>query len=231
MLQILIIVAISTNTMQNNKVIDVIKEKQNALEVVNDDPRVKDDGRKIVKMKGAGRNTESFDPKSTLVRPEMRIMIGPNKEFLDRKIKHDDVVIVPEFFCKEDDWSIYYSLVEEMRASQATGLQKSEWISWHEGAHLISKNPTGSPTFNAIQAKISKYFGINNAKVGTRYSFFATLRLKPHFHLTDRATLCIDSIGTKMVKIGSRFIMILLLSILIEVRGEECTTNRMFTSF
>jgi hypothetical protein len=25
------------------------------------------------------------------------------------------VVMVPEFFCKEDDWSIYYQLIEEMR--------------------------------------------------------------------------------------------------------------------
>jgi hypothetical protein len=121
-----------------------------------------------VKAKGGGRNTESFDPRSTLVRPEMRIIVGPKVEVLDRKIKHDDVVIVPEFFCNEDDWSIYYKLVEEMRASQASGLNKSEWISWHEGAHLISMNPTGSPTFNEIQAKISKYFGINNKSVGTR---------------------------------------------------------------
>lgn len=151
-----------------NTNLTAIKQKHVELEVVKDDPRINRDGRKIVKAKGGGRNTESFDPKSTLVRPEMRILIGPNREQLDRKIKHDDVVIVPEFFCKEDDWSIYYKLVKEMREAQASGLNKSEWISWHEGAHLISMNPTGSPTFNAIQEKISKYFGINNAKVGTR---------------------------------------------------------------
>jgi hypothetical protein len=45
----------------------------------------------------------------------MRIVVGPNRPELGRKIKHDDVVIVPEFFCKEDDWSIYYQLIEEMR--------------------------------------------------------------------------------------------------------------------
>lgn len=148
--------------------VDEIKQKQVALESVKDDPRVRGDGRKIVKASGGGRNTESFDPKSTLVRPEMRVVIGPNRDVLDKKIKHDDIVIVPEFFCKEDDWSIYYKLVDEMRAAQANGLNKSEWISWHEGAHLISMNPTGSPTFNEIQAKISKYFGISNKSVGTR---------------------------------------------------------------
>ena len=30
----------------------------------------------MVKIKGAGRNTESFDPKSTIVRPDMRILVG-----------------------------------------------------------------------------------------------------------------------------------------------------------
>jgi hypothetical protein len=30
-------------------------------------------------------------------------------------LKHDDVIIVPEFFCKEDDWSLYYKLIDEMR--------------------------------------------------------------------------------------------------------------------
>ncbi len=156
--------------MQNKENTDVeaIKQQHAQLETVKDDPRVKRDGHKVVKAKGGGRNTESFDPKSTLVRPAMRICVGPNRETLDKTIKHDDVIVVPEFFCKEDDWTMYYKLVEEMRASQASGLNKSEWISWHEGAHLISMNPTGSPTFNLIQQKISKYFAINNAKVGTR---------------------------------------------------------------
>lgn len=49
------------------------------------------------------------------MRPEMRICVGPNRPELGREIKHDDVIIVPEFFCKEDDWSIYYQLIEEMR--------------------------------------------------------------------------------------------------------------------
>eukprot|EP00971_Amphidinium_carterae_P002202 43583-Amphidinium_carterae.1 len=38
--------------------------------------------------------------------------------------RHDDVVIVPEFFCSENDWDIYYRLIEEMRTSQAHGDKK-----------------------------------------------------------------------------------------------------------
>ena len=125
-----------------------------ALPQVKDDPRMfenPEDKGKAQKQRGAGRNTESFDPKSTLVRPSMRIMIGPNQPRIDRKIKHDDVIIVPEFFCKNDDWAIYYKLIDEMRDIQKTREgRKAEWISWHEGAHLISKDPSASPTFQMI---------------------------------------------------------------------------------
>lgn len=132
-----------------------------------------------------GRNTESFDPASTLVRPQMRILVGPNQPVYGKQVKHDDVIIVPEFFCKEDDWSLYYQLVKEMTEVQqsakdaAAGDQRlskavkgSEWISWHEGAHLISKNPTGSKTFQMIQDKMSDYFDIRRSSRGTRFNWY-----------------------------------------------------------
>ena len=158
----------------------VMPQNDDALPVMKDDPRInaegKKEGGKAVKAKGGGRNTESFDPRSTLVRPSMRIVVGPNKPVYDKPLKHDDVVIVPEFFCKEDDWALYYKLVEEMRevqnAESNPDKKGSEWISWHEGAHLISKNPKGSSTYNEIQAKISKYFEIENDKVGTRFNWY-----------------------------------------------------------
>jgi hypothetical protein len=103
-----------------------------------------------------GRNTESFDPESTFVRPDMRIIIGNNGEKYEKTLKHDDVVIVPEFFCKEDDWSLYYKLIEEMRSKQANGDRGAEWISWHEGAHLIVKDPKGSEAFQMVQ--VNKFF-------------------------------------------------------------------------
>ena len=59
------------------------------------------------------------DPASTLVRPDLRIQIGsPTLETYNKPLKHDDVVIVPELFGKEDDWSIYYKLVDELRELQ-----------------------------------------------------------------------------------------------------------------
>jgi hypothetical protein len=151
-----------------------IKEQpiDNNLANVYDDPRVREDGRKIVKIKGGGRNTESFDPRSTLVRPGMRIIVGPNREVYGKPLKHDDVVICPEFLCTEDDWKLYYDLVKEMREAQAAEEKGSEWISWAEGAHLISKNPNSSSAYNKIQEKIAKYFDIERKSVGTRFNWY-----------------------------------------------------------
>lgn len=104
------------------------------------DPRVDTQlGVKYVKIHGGGRNTESFDPESTLVRPAARVIVetghssflssSPSpglasepqnprlKRQLDGKMTHDDVIIVPNFFCAEDDWSIYYKLLEVPPAS------------------------------------------------------------------------------------------------------------------
>eukprot|EP01031_Cornospumella_fuschlensis_P045742 gene45742-55986_t len=121
-----------------------------AVDNKSEDPRFRNGKKVLVKAKGNGRNTESFDPESTLVRPAMRIHVGNKDGLGDLRIKHDDVVIVPNFFCEEDDHSIYHALIKEMREAQAQGTRQSEWISWHEGAHLISKNPTGSPTYTRI---------------------------------------------------------------------------------
>jgi hypothetical protein len=141
------------------------------LSKIDDDPRSREvTGKVKTGFRGGGRNTESFDPASTLCRPDMRIIVGPKREVLGRSIKHDDIVVVPEFVCDEADWSMYYKLVEEMREVQARGEKGSEWISWHEGAHLISKNPKSSKTFQMIQDKISRYFDIPQKSVGTRFN-------------------------------------------------------------
>lgn len=129
-----------------------------------------------------GRNTESFDPASTLVRPDLRVHVGSSTSELP-KLKHDDVVIVPEFFGRQDDWSLYYKLVEEMTDLQSKQQKGSEWISWHEGAHLISKNPQGSPTFEMIIDRLCKYFSIRKTSVGTRFNWYKdSADWKPFHH-------------------------------------------------
>eukprot|EP00934_Nitzschia_sp_Nitz4_P005413 Nitzschia sp. Nitz4//scaffold351_size16537//10630//12028//NITZ4_008853-RA/size16537-augustus-gene-0.1-mRNA-1//1//CDS//3329548887//5403//frame0 len=150
--------------------------KDNRLGDLQDDPRGEDPTRRITKKassRGNGRNTESFDPASTLVRPDLRVWVSSSKaSCLEKPLKHDDVVIVPGLFGEEDDWSMYYQLVEEMRDVQKQGDKGSEWISWHEGAHLISKNPTGSPTFTKVIDRLCEYFHIKKESIGSRFNWY-----------------------------------------------------------
>jgi hypothetical protein len=43
-----------------------------------------------------------------------------------------------------------------MRQAQARRERNAEWISWHEGCHLVTKGPESSPTFKALLAKLTK---------------------------------------------------------------------------
>lgn len=105
-------------------------------------------------------------------RPTMRVVTLPPSRALGRVVSHDDVIVVPDFFCKEDDWTIYYKLISEMRDSQSRNDRSAEWIPWHEGAHLLSKNPTGSRTFLDVVNKCGDYFQISEANRGTRFNWY-----------------------------------------------------------
>ena len=173
---------------RNNKR-DVPAERSSAktdpkIESIKDDPR--NPNQRITKKannRGKGRNTESFDPASTFVRPDLRIQIGSNSiNTFNKPLKHDDVVIVPELFGAEDDWTTYYTLVDEMRDLQ-TKQKDAEWISWHEGAHLISNNPQGCPTYERIIERLCQYFKIDkNKKVGTRFNWYRDSQDWKPFH-------------------------------------------------
>lgn len=203
---------------------------------VHDDPRILNPHSKgkAQKARGAGRNTESFDPRSTLLRPAMRVVVGPNRPVLGKTISHDDVIIVPEFFCKEDDWSLYYQLVSEMRELQkSTDNKGSEWISWHEGAHLISKNPKGSETFQMIQNKIAAYFDIAQKSVGTRFNWYtSSADWKPFHH--DSAAFNPDRAKNQNITVGVSFGSTRELAFLNAKSGERIyfpQTNGMLFSF
>jgi hypothetical protein len=180
---------------------------------VEDDPRGNDPTTRITQKatgRGHGRNTESFDPASTLVRPDLRVLIGsPSQVSFNKPLKHDDVVIVPELFGPEENWDLYYKLVEEMRALQQDADKKeskgSEWIPWHEGAHLISKNPKGSPTYNMIVDRLCEYFHIDKSKeVGTRFNWYRdSSDWKPFHH--DSAAFNPQRAKNQNITIGASF--------------------------
>jgi hypothetical protein len=180
---------------------------------VHDDPRGNDPTTRITQKatgRGHGRNTESFDPASTLVRPDLRVLVGsPSQVSFNKPLKHDDVVIVPELFGPEENWDLYYKLVEEMREVQQDNEKKenkgSEWIAWHEGAHLISKNPKGSPTYNMIVDRLCEYFHIDKSKdIGTRFNWYRdSSDWKPFHH--DSAAFNPQRAKNQNITIGASF--------------------------
>ena len=68
--------------------------------------RSKEDGRKF-------QFIDSFEPNSTLVpRPDLRLQVGFARDTTySRPLSHDDVILVPEMFGREDDWSVFDQLL------------------------------------------------------------------------------------------------------------------------
>ena len=98
------------------------------LRLLEDDPRRKN-GVKIAARRGAGRNTESFDPRSTFVRPDFRVRVASATKGLRTTLKHDDIVIVPELYNDDDDWVRVHSTAPSLP---------------HDGAPSISFSPISS---------------------------------------------------------------------------------------
>lgn len=115
-----------------------------------------------------GRNSDSFDPKSTLARPDMRIIHELTSNEYPRALKHDDVVVVPRF----ESPGAYSDLLSEIEALQYHGEEGSEYISWHEGCHLLVQHPEKSATFQTIITKICRYFDIDKDTIAVRYNFY-----------------------------------------------------------
>mmetsp|Transcript_33383 Transcript_33383/g.92185 ORF Transcript_33383/g.92185 Transcript_33383/m.92185 type:complete len:354 (-) Transcript_33383:78-1139(-) len=137
------------------------------------DPREDTSGRpREARRRGRGRNTESFDPLTTLVRPDMRVLVGPKRERFGKTLRHDDVLVVPEFFCAENDWSLYNKLLEEMQELQRDGVQEAEWASWHEGCHLITKNPERAPSFQRVVERMTVYLDVEREDQATRFNWY-----------------------------------------------------------
>jgi hypothetical protein len=225
------------------------------VEKVRDDPRLQKNAAPIV-VGGKARNTDSFDPESTFVRPEMRscsvrlsaplsalvqregnmlpvnrVIVGPKTKAFNKMLKHDvsvlstgvracvsaqqrtrrltlvctqDVVVVPEFFCAEDDWEMYYALVEEMRSVQQGGQRDSEWIPWAEGSHLISKNPKGCPTYEKVCARVADYFAIKEGSQATRFNWYRDSSDWKPFH-NDSAAFNPERAKRQNITVGISF--------------------------
>ena len=118
---------------------------------------------------GRGENTLSFNPESSTKRPDMRILVADKGIKYIGRLTHDDVVIVKNFF---DEPDMYNKLLSEIKEIQERDVKNSEYIEWHEGSHLITKNPDESPTFQYIIKRLAEYYDIDLETYGTRFNWY-----------------------------------------------------------
>ena len=132
----------------------------------------------------SGRNSASFDPSSTFCRPDLRVRVGSGaRATFGQEIKHDDVILVADFVSELSDLSTYHALIDEIRAKQSKGEKDADWLSWHEGCHLISKAPDGGETFAKIISRICEYFAIRPSSAATRFNWYKdSADWKPFHH-------------------------------------------------
>ena len=116
-----------------------------------------------------GRNAESFDPRTTLVRPAMRVIVEENTEKYPEPIKSDDVIITPNF---ESDPMLFENLFNEMKQLQENEEKGVDYTSWACGTHLLIKNPEKSSTYQRIIKHICDYYDIDMNTIAVRYNFY-----------------------------------------------------------
>jgi len=116
-----------------------------------------------------GRNADSFDPKTTLCRPDMRVRIETNTKIYPHPIKSDDVIITPNFEVRAD---LYEKLVYEMKDLQNRHVKDSDYISWACGTHLLVKNPDESQTFQYIINRICDYYSVDPKTISVRFNMY-----------------------------------------------------------
>ena len=94
---------------------------------------------------------------------DLRIRYGsPQLETYNHPLKHDDVVIVPEFYGDEDDWTIYHQLLHEIQELQNADVAGTAWKRCPKavGKHYVCANPMKCSKFKEICTKVCQYFGI-----------------------------------------------------------------------
>ena len=91
-----------------------------------------------------GRNTASFDPRSTLVRPAMRVIYGRKGHEFGESTKPDDVVVAPELLCDTSDLGILNRVVADLAP-----LTKGQ------------VDPSEVPAVKSLGARMCQYFQVD----------------------------------------------------------------------
>eukprot|EP00435_Cladocopium_sp_Y103_P048870 s1500_g14.t1 len=124
------------------------EETEAEVEVL--DPR-KHRGKDYKRLDGLSTCLEDRDPASTLVAPAMRVHVGLPGGSYGRTLTGDDVLIVPELLCAQEELSLYHSIVQEIQNAQEEGGERYQmgflegWLSSHQqGAGVLGGIPNSS---------------------------------------------------------------------------------------
>lgn len=105
----------------------------------------------------------------------MRILVEvptEEQEHTALTIQSRDVILLPDFFCRPDDKSIYTQLLKEMDDCGVPG--DKLWKLWHGDSHLIADDHTAfkkrCPTFSRILDEIHSYFRMKSN--ATRFNWY-----------------------------------------------------------
>lgn len=147
------------------------------------------------------KNTESFEPWYTP--SDMRIMIGHGDDnTYSMPIETRDVILIPNMFCDEKDYTIYKKLLDEINQTGLTDIFKE----WHGDTHLIAddhvKWKNSCPTFNLIVNKLANYFNLDVK--ATRFNWYKDATHFKPFHF-DAAAIDPQKAKTQNITVGVSF--------------------------
>ena len=147
------------------------------------------------------KNTESFEPWFTP--SDMRVLIGfGDDQTYQNSIEVRDLILVPNLFCDEKDYTIYHKLLSEIDQTGLTDIFKE----WHGDTHLIAddhvKWKNSCQTFNLIVEKLSEYFNLDVK--ATRFNFYKDATHFKPFHF-DAAAIDKQKAKTQNITVGVSF--------------------------
>jgi len=133
------------------------------------------------------KNTESFEPNYTPADLRVIVDVAGTKKSTTLFLQSKDVVVVPDLFGPEDDWTIHNQLLEEMEKS---GIDSDRlWKLWHGDSHMIADDSTHfkekCPTFLKVLDRIRDYFGMDIK--ATRFNLYRDDKDWKPFHFDASA--------------------------------------------
>lgn len=150
------------------------------------------------------KNTESFEPNYSPADMRVLVEVSGEKKKSRLSLQSKDVIVVPDLFCKEEDWTIHNRLLEEM---DNCGVDSDKlWKLWHGDSHLIADDHMNfkdkCPTFLKVLDRIRDYFGMDIK--ATRFNLYRDDKDWKPFHF-DASAVKPDKAKIQNITVGVSF--------------------------